>query len=167
METTPSQKHSQDRANSKKSYKVYPKYYNSSMDYKLRLIEANLLPLMFWYELQDILFAIKCFIKPPDNFNLYNYVKFSEGKTRSNSSKKLVFKFSRTNTTRHFYLSRLVKLWNNLPLIDLSLPFSTTKQSLYNHFWTMFHEHFDPADICSYHIDLVCPCSADSQYTLR
>ncbi len=38
---------------------------NSSMDYKLRLIEANLLPIMFWYELQDILFAIKCFIKPP------------------------------------------------------------------------------------------------------
>ena len=50
------------------------------MDYKLRLIEINLLPLMFWYELQDILFAVKCLLDPPDNFNLYNYVKFSEGK---------------------------------------------------------------------------------------
>ncbi len=85
---------------------------------------------MFWYELQDILFAIKCFIKPPDNFNMYNYVKVSEGKTRSNSSKKLVLKFSRTNTTRHFYLSRLVKLWNNLPLIDLSTFFNDQTKSL-------------------------------------
>ncbi len=31
---------------------------------------------------------------------------------------------------------------------------STSKQSLYNHFWTMFHEHFDPADICIYHIEV-------------
>ncbi len=61
---------------------------NSSMDYKLRLIEVNLLPLMFWYELQDILFAIKCFIKPSDNFNLYNYVKFSEGKTQDPTLRK-------------------------------------------------------------------------------
>ncbi len=39
-------------------------------DYKTRLIQTNLLPTMYWFELQDILFMIKCFNEPPENFDI-------------------------------------------------------------------------------------------------
>ena len=29
-------------------------------DYKARLIQLNLLPLMYWFELQDVMFVVKC-----------------------------------------------------------------------------------------------------------
>ena len=31
-------------------------------------IQAELLPLMYWFELQDVMFIVKCLKVPPDNF---------------------------------------------------------------------------------------------------
>ena len=55
----------------------------SKLSYKERLIEFKLLPLMYWYDFQDILFLLKCILHPPDNFNIFNYVSFCTTNTRS------------------------------------------------------------------------------------
>ena len=127
---------------------------SSSADYKTRLIQTNLLSVMYWFELQDLLFVIKCLIKPTETFDVK---KFSTSITRSGTQQKLVFNHVRTNTVRHFFFHRVVKLWNSIPLVDLSLSFETLKATLYNHFWSHFITNFDSSDICSYHI--VCPCT--------
>ena len=43
-----------------------------SSDYKTRLLSLNLLPLMHWYELQDMTFLIKCLKNPMDNLIIYD-----------------------------------------------------------------------------------------------
>ena len=77
-------------------------------DYRSRLITLNLLPLMYWLELQDLIFCVKSLQSPSDNFNIRNYLQFSTSSTRS-SGCKLLYKASCSSTTRHFYL-RIVLL---------------------------------------------------------
>ena len=130
---------------------------SDSLDYKSRLIKLDLLPLMNWLELQDVIFAVRCLQKPVDNFNITEFISFSTSNARLSSNHKLVHKgHHRSNTTRHFYFKRLVRLWNTLPFIDLSHSMSTIKNQLYKHFWDSFLERFDQSRICTYH--LVCPC---------
>ena len=45
-----------------------------SSDYKTRLLSLNLLPLMHWYELQDMTFLIKCLTNRMDNLIIHDYV---------------------------------------------------------------------------------------------
>ena len=89
-------------------------------DYRSRLITLNLLPLKYWLELQDLIFCVKSLQSPSDNFNIRNYLQFSTSSTRS-SGCKLLYKASCSSTTRHFYLNRIVLLWNASPPIDISL----------------------------------------------
>ncbi len=126
------------------------------MDYKQRLIQLNLLPLMYWYELQDVLFLVKSLKDPPDNFDITNFITFSTLSTRSGSTNKLCYKYTRTSATRHFYFNRLVKLWNVLPQIDLTRSFPAIKHYLLDIFWQKFLISFNSQSVCSYH--LVCPC---------
>ena len=39
-------------------------------DYKTRLLSLHLLPLMYWYELQGIMFLVKCLQDPADNLDI-------------------------------------------------------------------------------------------------
>ena len=55
--------------------------YTSS--YKTRLTLLNLLPLMYLFELHDILFAIKSLKSPTIQFNITNYINFNPANTRS------------------------------------------------------------------------------------
>ena len=64
----------------------------NSIGYKTRLLQTHLLPLVYWFKLKDILFAIKCFKDPSENFDIKNYLSFSSNSTRSNSTQKLKFK---------------------------------------------------------------------------
>ena len=47
------------------------------------VIQLNMLPLMFWYELQQIIYIVKCIQESPDNFDIFNYISLSESWTRS------------------------------------------------------------------------------------
>ena len=49
-------------------------YTNS---YKTRLMQLNLLPLMYLFELHDILFTIKSLKTPTTQFNINNYINFN------------------------------------------------------------------------------------------
>ena len=43
-------------------------------DYGTRLISLHLLPLVYWLELQDLMFLIKCFKDPTDESDISNHV---------------------------------------------------------------------------------------------
>ena len=131
--------------------------YTQAINYKDRLIKLDMLPLMYWLELQDILFLVKCLQHPSDNFNIFNFITFSTSTTRFGTSNKLKFNYRRTTITRHFFFNRIVKLWNSLPAIDISLPFITIKKLLYNTFRDHFIENFCSDLPCTFHY--LCPCS--------
>ena len=130
------------------------------LDYKGRLTELQLLPLMYYYDLQDLLFLIKCLLSPPDNFNILQYISFSSHGTRSTTAGKLKVNYRRTSTTRHFYFNRVVKLWNAVPpsCLDLTFTYNTIRRRLLLHFWDHFLSHFSSDSPCSFHY--VCPCSS-------
>ena len=48
-------------------------------DYKSRLMNLNILPLMYTYEIADILFLIKSIRNPTNSFNINNYITFYTG----------------------------------------------------------------------------------------
>ena len=104
-----------------------------SSNYKQRLMSLKLLPLMYWYELQDMLFMIKCIKTPSNNFDIFNYISFVSSSTRSASHHKLKHNFCRTSRYRHFYFNRIVKLWNAFPEFDISLSMTAIKSLLTTH----------------------------------
>ena len=104
-----------------------------SMDYKSRLTNLKLLPLMYIYELTDILFAIKSFKTSTNNFDIFQHLQFNESRTRS-SNTKLCHKTSSNIISANSYFCRLPRLWNALPIIDLTLSISVIKHKL-NYFY--------------------------------
>ena len=129
-----------------------------------RLISLGLFPLVFLYELFDVLFFIKCLKFPDPSFVVEKYVTFSSFPTRSASTAKLVYKYSSTSLSCHSYFCRLVRIWNALPLIDLSLSFLSLKFQIKQFFWTIFLTCFDPSIPCSYHF--ICPCNKCSHSSI-
>ena len=82
---------------------------------KTRLLKLNLLPLMYVFELQDMLFAIKSIKLPTNQFNINNCIKFSHTtSTRSGASNKLIPPHHINNIFRHSYFHRLPYLWNSM-----------------------------------------------------
>ena len=78
-----------------------------TMSYRERLIELQLFPLMYYLDLQDVLFLLKCIKYPPDNFDVFSYISFCKSNTRSSSMGKLKYVYKRLSTTRHFYFNRV------------------------------------------------------------
>ena len=128
--------------------------YTSS--YKSRLQQLNILPLMFVFELQDLMFLIKSLKSPTDNFNINNYITFASGTTRSRAHHKLVHLRTSTTIQRHFYFNKIVRFYNHFPVFDLSLSINTIKNRLINYFWIHFTHNFNSERACTYHF--LCPC---------
>ena len=97
-----------------------------SSDYKTRLIQLGMLPLMYILEIADIVFFIKSINNPSEKFNILDFVDFSAGSSRS-ANMKLHHKTARTNITMNSYFYCLSRLWNHLPIIDLSRPLDEIK----------------------------------------
>ena len=108
-----------------------PSYYQ---DYELRLISLDLLPLLYYLELQDIFYLAKSVKSPSLNFDLPKNVLFC----KSDITRKLVFKFQRTYATRQSYFSRIVKLWNAFPEIVLDRSLQIIKQNITMFLWRHF-----------------------------
>ena len=79
--------------------------------YKTRLIKLKLFPLMYLFEIQDILFAIKSIKTQTIQFNITNYISFNSASTRSGANNKLIPPHHLNNTSRHSYFHRLPSLW--------------------------------------------------------
>ena len=124
--------------------------------YKSRLITLHLLPLMYLYEINDIMFLIKSLKSPSSSFNIYNFISFTSSSTRLSARNKLIHLRSNNTLTHHFYFIRISQLWNLLPTIDLSLPTSSLHSSLKEYLWSHFISHFDSSNPSSFHV--LCPC---------
>ena len=128
---------------------------NYTNDYKSRLVNLNILTLMYAYEIADILFLIKSIRNLTSSFNMNNYITFYTGSSRLAKALKLQHSYGANNTSRHSYFNRIPHLWNALPVINLNLSINTIKKqlraSLFNHFITIF----DSANSCTFHF--LCP----------
>ena len=80
-------------------------------------------------------------------------------------SAQLIHKHSRTSLAHHSYFHRLVRIWNSLPPIDLSLSFLTIKTQLIKILWCNLLSYFDPSHPCSFHV--ICPCCKCSQIPVK
>ena len=97
---------------------------------------------MYLFELADIMFFIKSVKYPSDKFNILDYVEFNTSSTRS-AKQKLRYKQANTNFIMNSYFYRLPRLWNNLPIIDLSCSLAVIKFKLKAYFWDYFVTNFD------------------------
>ena len=70
--------------------------HDFTSDYKTRLMNLQLLPLMFWIELQDLLFLVKCMKDTSDHLNLSKYITIVTLNTRLGTSTKLKHNYSHT-----------------------------------------------------------------------
>ena len=112
-----------------------------SSDYRSRLISLNMLPLMMQFEF--LIFFIKCLKYTSDYFNILDYVSFCSGTSRCATRQKLMFPSARIPLTlqRHFYFSRLPRLWNYLPQIDLNQTLRCIKKGITALFWCQFSQN--------------------------
>ena len=129
--------------------------YTSS--YKTRLVKLRILPLMYLFELQDILFAIKSIKVQSKQFNIHDHINFSSANTRSGTSNKLIIPHHLNNVSRHSYFHRLPTLWNAMPILNLDLTFPLLKSKLKTFLWDHFITNFEDNNNCSLHY--LCPCS--------
>ena len=128
--------------------------YTSS--YKSRLQQLHILPLMYVYELNDLMFLVKSLKFPNDNFDITDHITFASNSTRSASFRKLVHSKTSNTTQHHFYFNRISRLYNYLPVINLSLSTNIIKQQISDYLWTQFSINFDSERPCTFHI--LCPC---------
>ena len=87
-------------------------------DYKTCLLHLNLPPLMYIFEITDIIFLAKSLKFPSKSFNVNNYVSFSAGSATRSSGVKLIHNSSSTNKQKNHYFIRICRLWNSLPILD-------------------------------------------------
>ena len=127
-----------------------------SLDYKSRLLKLNLLPLTMLY-IYDICFFVKSLKQPSTSFNITDFVSFSHNSNRSGSHLKLVHQLAKANRYNQFYFTRLLRLWNALPTMDLSKSYITIVNNIKRIFWEYFVCNFDQSNICTFHF--FCPCS--------
>ena len=104
------------------------KYFIATdMDYKSGLANLSLLPLILWLEFLDIVYSSN-YCKPPDNFNISNFIVPASSREPSRLNLKPVnAQVPRLNSTRHYYFNRVIRLWNTLPPLGLELSFTTLK----------------------------------------
>ena len=57
--------------------------------YKSWLEQLHLLPLIYTYKLNDLMFLVKCLKQPSDHLNIYQHIKFATTSTRLGNSYKL------------------------------------------------------------------------------
>ena len=123
-------------------------------NYIERLLRLKLLPLMYIYDLSDILFFFIKSVKFPSE--TFKFVEFISGPTRS-AGYKLRHMIAFKNSVMNSYFYRIPRLWNSLPLLDLSQTLQTIKFKLKNYFWNHFVNNFYSNNLCTFYFR--CPCS--------
>ena len=85
--------------------KVYFGWLYSS-DYKQRLHNLQLLPLMYILDFYT-LFFVESLKQPSNHFNILNYATFSKNRKRSATNNKLLHNYSSNNKIRNSYFNCL------------------------------------------------------------
>ena len=151
--------------NSTEEHPISKFILNNYTSYKSRLIQLNLLPLMYQYELNNLLFeSLLNLTNHPVNSLIFDNLFISDPRSSStglSSASKLVHQTSVTNNDQYFYFCRISRLQNSLPQIDMNLPPTTIKNLLTQYFQSHFLDNFDIDKICTFHF--CCPVIANYQ----
>ena len=107
---------------------------HTSATYKDRLKSLKLLPLMYQFKLNDILLYISYLKDSNSNLPILNELSFSSAQTRSSTFSKLPHKPVNSSVHSISFVSRFPRLWNALPVINISSPLPSIKQKLITHF---------------------------------
>ncbi len=103
---------------------------------KSRLENLYLVPLMYYFELIITIFQVNSLKNPSHrHFNVLNFVKIQDSNTRTSDKLSVKHTRSATKFDQQFYFNRIPRLWNKLPLVDLSLSSNTIKQNLFQFLW--------------------------------
>ena len=132
-----------------------------STDYKSRLINLHMLPLMYILDVNDVMFFLKNLHNPHNGFDINNFIKFATGHTRLASGNKLLQTRSPDNSTSNFYFNRLPRIWNALPIINYQDNPLKIKAKLLDYLWNHFTANFTSNNTCSF--SFLCPCSKCSK----
>ena len=89
---------------------------------------------MYIYEINDLMFVIESWQSPMDNFEIRDHITFIRNSTRSGTHHKLAHPRTTSIIQRLFYFNRIVRLYNHLTVIDISLPINTIKHCFIRHF---------------------------------
>ena len=84
---------------------------------------------------------------------MLDYVEFNTSSTGS-AKQKLRHKQANTNLIMNSYFNRLPRLWNSLPIIDLSCSLPVIKFKLKAYFWDYFVTNFDSNILCNLSLPL-------------
>ena len=128
---------------------------NYDLSYRQRLEQLHMLPLMYIYELNDLMFLIKTLKFPSSHFDISQYIQFVNHSTRAASAHKLSH-HSATSSYHNSYFKRIIRLWNSMPVLDLTLSLDSIKIQLIKYLWTNFTVNFISDSPCTFH--LLCPC---------
>jgi len=117
-------------------------------DYRQRLIKLNLSPLMYQYNISDILFLIKSLKSLSTSFKIINFIAFFSGSTRLGKANKMKHTLSMNSASRNSFFNRIPRLWNAPSIINLDLSIDTIKIQLKSFLFTHFLTFFDPNNSC-------------------
>jgi len=128
-------------------------------DYKHRLKTLKILPLMYFLDISDIMFPIKCLKTSNSAFNIKNYINSISGGTRLAISNKLQHNRNSNISSANFYFNRLPWIWNALPIINCDLSVATIKRKLQIiHALIHFYVHVVNVTRIPHHLALT-PCN--------
>ena len=130
---------------------------STNLSYKERLIQLNILPLMYYLELADIMMFVNSYKSTSCRFNILQFVTVSKGNTRSSNKLTLKHMISFSSQQRHFYFNRIPRLWNSLPSINLDLSSQSIRAKIKSLLWENFLNNFVSDCPCTFHFK--CPCS--------
>ena len=118
---------------------------------------------MYFLEVLEILFLVKCCKLPEPSFPVLNFVFFFNVNTRS-----LSFQNSNITLTLQNFLNILLSKLSFLECPPSPLPFCSSftalKPRLKKFFWSNFLTHYNVLFQCTYHI--FCPCVKCSQLSM-
>ena len=136
---------------------------NPNMNYRRRLIKLNLLPVSFWYEINDLSFFYKC-INGEYSFPINQYVKPKSmiRETRNSCELDMVVPICKTKLFQNSFFNRIPKLWNMLPPSTRSSPSASSfKYALYKRYWYALENSYSPDTYNTW--KSVCPkCSSSN-----
>ena len=115
-----------------------------NMNYQIRLVRLNILPLNYWLEYLDLLFFYKC-KSGIIQLNLENYVKYCNCKSRRGSSAlNLTTAYFKTSLFRDSFFIRLSNIWNAVPGdIKAETTLSSFKAKLKSLYFVRLYQIFD------------------------
>ena len=115
---------------------------NYDLSYKQRLEQLHLLPLMYTYELNDLMLCIKSLKSPSGHFDISQHIQFASHSTRAASTHRLSYLSTTSSSYHKSSFNKIIRLWNSMPVIDLTLSLSNIKTLLTNYLWTNFGANF-------------------------